>query len=124
MSRHDQDAFATFSHSKAARAREKGRFADEIVPVETGYGLVSEDGCIRPGTNVEGLAGLKPSFIEGGSVTPGTSSPLTDGASATLICTTEFADRYGLEPLAKDSQRRCCFMQSGADGHRPDSCHA
>jgi acetyl-CoA acyltransferase len=101
ISRHDQEAFAVLSHQKAARAREEGRFRDEIVPVSTPHGLVTEDGCIRPGTNAEALAGLKPAFAEDGSVTAGTSSPLTDGASATLICSAAFAKRHGLKPLAR-----------------------
>jgi acetyl-CoA acyltransferase len=101
VSRHDQEALAVLSHRKAAHARSEGRLADEIVPIETANGLVSEDGCIRPGTSAEALAGLKPAFAEDGTVTAGTSSPLTDGASATLICSAEFAARNGLQPLAK-----------------------
>ncbi|MGY9002811.1 MAG: thiolase family protein, partial [Rhodospirillales bacterium] len=59
------------------------------------------DGCIRPDTTIESLGDLKPAFHEAGSVTAGSSSPLTDGASATLICTEEYAERTGLEPLAR-----------------------
>ena len=62
---------------------------------------VSEDGCIRPDTSEEGLAGLKPAFSPDGSVTAGTSSPLTDGASAVLVCSEEYAQRNSLEPLAR-----------------------
>jgi acetyl-CoA acyltransferase len=101
VSREAQEALAVVSHAKAATARAQGRLADEIVPIQTQDGLVSEDGCIRPGTNAEALAGLKPVFKEDGSVTAGTSSPLTDGASATLICTEEFARAHGLVPLAR-----------------------
>jgi acetyl-CoA acyltransferase len=101
VSREAQEALAVASHAKAAAAREQGRFKDEIVPIETPDGRVAEDGCIRPGTNAQALAGLKPVFRDDGSVTAGTSSPLTDGASATLICTEAFAREHGLEPLAR-----------------------
>ncbi len=99
VSREDQDALAVLSHSKAAEAREAGLLADEIVPVTTPDGVVSEDGCIRPGTNMEALAGLKPAF--GGVVTAGTSSPLTDGSAAVLVCTEDFARRHNLPMLAR-----------------------
>jgi acetyl-CoA acyltransferase len=101
VSRAEQEALAVQSHAKAAQARQQGRLAEEIVPVQTAAGLVSEDGCIRPGTTAEALAGLKPAFSEGGSVTAGTSSPLTDGASALLVCSMAFAREHGLNPLAR-----------------------
>lgn len=101
VSRAAQEALAVVSHAKAAAAREQGKFKDEIVPIQTPDGLVSEDGCIRPGTNAEALANLKPVFKDDGCVTAGTSSPLTDGASATLICTEAFAREHGLELLAR-----------------------
>ncbi|MDA0657007.1 MAG: thiolase family protein, partial [Proteobacteria bacterium] len=82
-------------------ARSEGRLRDEIVPIETGGEIVEEDGCIRPGTTAEDLAGLRPAFDETGTVTAGTSSPLTDGAAATLVCTEAFAARNNLEPLAR-----------------------
>jgi acetyl-CoA acetyltransferase family protein len=99
VSRSEQEAMAVESHAKAANARERGLFVDEIVPVTTPDGVVSEDGCIRPGTSLEGLAGLKPAF--GGSVTAGTASPLTDGSAAVLVCTEDFARTHGLEILAR-----------------------
>jgi acetyl-CoA acetyltransferase family protein len=99
ISRSEQEAMAVESHAKAANARERGMFLDEIVPVTTPDGVVSEDGCIRPGTSLEGLAGLKPAF--GGSVTAGTASPLTDGSAAVLVCTEDFARTHGLEILAR-----------------------
>jgi len=99
ISRSEQEAMAVESHAKAANARERGMFLDEIVPVTTPDGVVSEDGCIRPGTSPEGLAGLKPAF--GGSVTAGTASPLTDGSAAVLVCTEAFARTRGLEILAR-----------------------
>ncbi|MBD9417557.1 thiolase family protein [Pseudomonas sp. PDM16] len=99
ISREEQEAMAVESHAKAVRARELGYFKDEILAVETPEGVIDEDGCIRPGTNAEALAGLKPAF--GGSVTAATSSPLTDGSAAVLVCTEEFARRHKLEILAR-----------------------
>ena len=61
---------------------------------------MDQDSCIRPETTLEKLAELKPAFDEDGTVTAGTSSPLTDGASAVLVCTREYVDKTGLEPLA------------------------
>ncbi|MFC7333423.1 thiolase family protein [Rhodocista pekingensis] len=101
ITRAEQEAFAVESHRKAAAAREAGRFKDEIVPIQANGKLVDQDGCIRPDTSAEGLAGLKPAFDAEGSVTAGTSSPLTDGASATLVCSEEYARAHGLKPLAK-----------------------
>lgn len=99
ISRADQEAMAVDSHAKAARAREQGLLAAEIVPIDTPNGVVNEDGCIRPGTNLEALAQLKPAF--GGSVTAGTASPLTDGAAAVLVCSEDFARAHGLNILAR-----------------------
>ena len=99
ISRTDQEAMAVDSHAKAARARELGLFADELLTIDTPQGRVDEDGCLRPGTNLEALAQLKPAF--GGSVTAATSSPLTDGAAAVLVCSEIFAREHGLSILAR-----------------------
>ena len=72
-----------------------------MIAVETGDGTVERDGCIRPGTNAEVLAGLEPAFDADGTVTAGTSSPLTDGAAAVLVCTEDYAARNGLSVLAR-----------------------
>ncbi|HEY6619321.1 MAG TPA: thiolase family protein [Steroidobacteraceae bacterium] len=102
ISRHDQEVMAVESHRKAAQAREQGRLREEIVPIRLESGeMVAEDGCIRPATSLEALAALKPVFSENGVVTAGTSSPLTDGASAVLVTSEEFANRHGLRPLAR-----------------------
>ncbi len=90
---------AVRSHAKAVAAREAGLLREEIVAIDTPAGRVAEDGCIRPGTNLESLAQLKPAF--GGSVTAATSSPLTDGSAALLVCSEEFARRHGLAILAR-----------------------
>jgi acetyl-CoA acyltransferase len=100
LSRAEQEAFAVVSHRKAAEAQAAGRLSDEIVAVDTGNGQLEHDTCIRPDTTEEGLAGLKLAFDQNGSVTAGTSSPLTDGASATLICSEDYAASHGLKPLA------------------------
>lgn len=99
ISRTDQEAMAVDSHAKAVRARELGLFADELLAIDTPQGRVDEDGCLRPGTNLEALAQLKPAF--GGSVTAATSSPLTDGAAAVLVCSEAFAREHGLSVLAR-----------------------
>ncbi|HLZ65257.1 MAG TPA: thiolase family protein [Aliidongia sp.] len=101
ISRAEQEAFAVESHKKAAAAQAAGKLEAEIVPIRGPNGLVTKDGCIRAETTVEGLAGLKPAFDEKGTVTAGTSSPLTDGASATLVCTEEYAKTHNLEILAR-----------------------
>jgi len=100
LSRAEQESFAELSQRKAAEARAAGKLSEEIVAIDTGRGLVDQDGCIRPETTAQGLASLKPAFAEDGTVTAGTSSPLTDGASATLVCSEEYAAAHGLKPLA------------------------
>jgi len=101
ISREEQDAFAAASQNKAADARSSGRLIDEIVPLQTKGGVVANDGCIRADTTAEALGELKPAFSQTGTVTAGTSSPLTDGATATLVTTEEFADNNGITPLAR-----------------------
>jgi acetyl-CoA acyltransferase len=101
ISRADQEAFAYQSHQKAAKAQAAGFFKDEIIPVETKKGTVDSDGCIRTDTSPEALAQLKPAFTAEGTVTAGTSSPLTDGAAATIVCSAEYADKHGLKPFAR-----------------------
>jgi acetyl-CoA acyltransferase len=101
ISRARQDELALASHSRAAAAREAGKFAGEIVAVRHGNHTVEADGCIRPDTSVEALAGLKPAFKVDGSVTAGTSSPLTDGAAAVLVTTEDYAKAHGMSPLAR-----------------------
>lgn len=101
IDRAEQEAFALASQQKAADAQKAGRLADEIIAIETPQGTVAEDGCIRSETTAAGLADLKPAFTETGTVTAGTSSPLTDGASATLVCSLAYAEKNGLTPLAR-----------------------
>jgi acetyl-CoA acyltransferase len=101
ITRADQEAFAVESHKKAAAAQAAGKLDAEIVAIKNNGTTVTKDGCIRPDTTAESLAGLKPAFDQSGSVTAGTSSPLTDGAAATLVCTEDYASKHGLAPLAR-----------------------
>jgi acetyl-CoA acyltransferase len=99
--RQRQEEFALESQQKATKAAQGGRFQDEIVPIAANGGEVRTDGTIRPDTTADGLAQLKPAFDAEGTVTPGTSSPLTDGAAALLVCSEDYAERKGLTPLAR-----------------------
>ena len=102
ISRQRQEEFALASQQKTAAAQAAGKFDAEIVPIDTGKGgTVSRDGTPRPETTLEGLANLKLAFDDKGTVTAGTSSPVTDGASATVVCSEEYAERKGLKPLAR-----------------------
>ncbi|MEZ5806003.1 MAG: thiolase family protein [Rhizobiaceae bacterium] len=100
VSREEQDSFAFASHSKARTAQQKGLLADEIAPYRLGDTTIADDGCVRE-TTLEKLAGLKTVFMKDGTVTAGSSSPMTDGATALLVCTEEFARRHGLDLLAR-----------------------
>jgi acetyl-CoA acyltransferase len=107
FSRTELDEFSAGSHEKAARATKEGLFDNELAPIA---GL-STDEIIRPGTTVETLAGLKPAFYDPAvaarfpqinwEITPGNSSPLSDGSAAVLITSGEAAKKLGLRPLAR-----------------------
>ncbi len=108
ISREELDEFSAESHRRAARATAEGRFDREIVPVhvrdDEGHDtdeLVTSDEGIRPDSSVETLAKLKPAFKEGGKVTAGNSSQITDGASAVLIMSEERARQLGYRPRAR-----------------------
>jgi 3-oxoadipyl-CoA thiolase len=112
ISRKDQDAFALRSHQRAVAVTEDGRFAEEIVPVETSDdGLLERDEGPRPDTSLEKLAKLRPAFTEGGTVTAGNSSTLNDGAACLLVGSERGAAEVGAEPLA----RIVSFGVSGVD---------
>ncbi len=111
VTREQQDQFALRSHQKAIAAIKEGKFKDEIVPVQA-VKYVNEGSAVkqtavtfdtdelpRPDTSLEGLAKLKPAFMEGGTVTAGNSSPLTDGAAAVILASKDKAQALGLEPL-------------------------
>ena len=101
ITREAQEAFAVQSQAKAAAAQAEGKFDDEIIAIKSNGAVVDGDGCIRPETTAQGLSELKPAFDENGTVTAGTSSPLTDGAAATLVCSEDYAEKNGLRPLAR-----------------------
>ena len=101
LSRESLDEIAVESQRRAAEATASGLFADEIIPITTEAGEVTTDQGIRPGTTLESLAGLKTPFKEGGVVTAGNASQISDGAAALLITTSEKAVELGLTPLAR-----------------------
>lgn len=106
ITREDQDLFAYRSHQKAAAAREQGRLALEIVPVEAPQPkapprLVKDDEPIRPDTTLEALAKLPPVFRKDGTVTAGNASGLNDGACALLLASEEALRRFNLKPKAR-----------------------
>lgn len=126
VSREDMDEFAYNSHRKAASATDSGRFAEEIVPFEIEETVIDEDGKrqsvtrilkedehIRRDTSIEALAKLKPAFKQGGSVTPGNSSPLSDGAAAVIVMEANKAAQLGLEPQLR-------FVGFNVAGVRPE----
>jgi acetyl-CoA acyltransferase len=120
IGRSAQDEFALESHRRAIAATESGRFADELLPVEAptdhrgrSHRLVETDEGPRPDTSLEALAGLRPVFRSGGSVTAGNSSQMNDGAAAVLLATETGLERNGLTPLAR-------IVSSAAVGVDPD----
>ena len=117
ISRKDQDRFAAWSQQKAAKARESGRLAEEISPVEIPRRkqeplLFDKDEFIRPSTTPEILAKLRPAFKKNGSVTAGNSSGLNDGAAAMLIASGKGVQDHGLKPIAR-------IVSSGVAGVEP-----
>ena len=126
VSREDMDQFAYESHMKAAKAIDAGLFKSEIVPFEIEETFINEDGervtvkrildedeHLRRDTTLEGLAKLKPVFKQGGRVTAGNSSPLSDGAAAVIVMEASKAAQLGLKPLAR-------FVGYNVAGVRPE----
>ena len=101
ISRADADAFALRSHERAIAAQDAGRFAGEIVAVDTGRGIVDTDEGPRRDTSIDALTRLKPVVKDGEVVTAGNSSSLNDGASALLVASAAAVERYGLRPRAR-----------------------
>src|SRR2546428_3615176 len=113
VTRERQDEFALLSQQRIATAQREGKLADEIVPItvtmhvtdkvtgatSTKEVTVDRDECNRPDTTLEGLAKLPPAFKEGGSVTAGNASQLSDGASVALLMSAERATALGVRPL-------------------------
>jgi acetyl-CoA acyltransferase len=121
VSRQAQDEYALRSHQRAAAAYARDTFKDEILPVEmeevtTGGRrtiTLDKDEHVRPDTTLEGLAKLKPVFMQGGTVTAGNSSPLSDGAAAVIVMERQKAEALGLKPLVK-------FVGFNVGGVRPE----
>lgn len=101
LSRQELDLLSLESHRRAAIATDQGRFAGQIVSVETKEGVISTDEGIRRDTSLERLAGLQPAFKPDGVVTAGNSSQISDGAAAVLIMGEDVAEHLGLTPLAR-----------------------
>ena len=114
ISREEQDQFAFESHQKALKANQEGRFANQIVPIPVEYNFLDEnqkmqtkkfdfsvDEGPRLDTSLEGLAKLKPVFANGGSVTAGNSSQMSDGAAFVIVMSEEMVKELGLEPEAR-----------------------
>ncbi|GAA0440025.1 acetyl-CoA C-acetyltransferase [Lentibacillus halophilus] len=105
ITRKEQDEYAALSHHRAAEARNNGKFAEEIVPVERktrkGMVTVDTDDHIREDTTSDQLSKLNPSFKQDGTVTGGNASGINDGAGATIIAGEDYVQRHGLNPAAK-----------------------
>ncbi|MGD1257214.1 thiolase family protein [Mycobacterium seoulense] len=101
LSRTQLDEYSVESHERAAAAQDDGLFVDEIVAVRTAAGDVIADEGIRRGSTVEKLATLKAPFLDGGKITAGNASQISDGAAAVLITTSERAAELGMTPLAR-----------------------
>ena len=106
VTREDMDQYALRSQQRAAAAIDAGKFEEEIIPItvpgpDGGEVVVCRDEGIRPGTTAETLAGLKPCFLENGSVTAATSSQMTDGAGFVVLMSEEKAAELGVKPLAR-----------------------
>jgi acetyl-CoA acetyltransferase family protein len=106
VSREAQDAYAVRSHQRAVAAAERGAFSEEIAPIEAPKGrretvVVDADEGPRPDASAEKLAGLRPVFREGGTVTAGNASTLNDGAACVLVASEKGVEELGAEPLAR-----------------------
>ena len=105
VTRAEQDRFSAQSHQRAVSAWERGAFSAEVVPVTVGAGAkakqVTRDEGMRPDTTVESLAKLRTSFKEGGTVTAGNASMISDGAAALVVASAEAAQRVGAKPAAR-----------------------
>ncbi|MFE0678074.1 thiolase family protein [Streptomyces sp. NPDC058867] len=117
-----QDEFAARSHRLADDAWNSGFYDELVVPVETGGKdgqVLRRDEGIRPGTTVEKLAGLKPSFRADGVITAGNASPLSDGASAVLLGSGAAAASIGRDPLARIAGRGVSAIEPQLFGFAP-----
>ncbi len=124
ISREDQDKLGLRSHQLAHKATVDGKFAREIIPVEGhdqqgALTLVERDETIRPDTTLEGLAELAPAFNPQGTVTAGTSSQISDGASAMLVMSAERATALGMQPVARIRSMTLAGVDPSIMGYGP-----
>jgi acetyl-CoA C-acetyltransferase len=101
ITRAEQDAFAALSHQRAAAAQREGRFAEEIAPVTVKDRLVDTDEGVRPDATAESLSRLRPAFAADGTITAGSSSPISDGAAAVVVMSRAKAEELGLTWIAE-----------------------
>ncbi|MDH6284996.1 thiolase family protein [Prescottella agglutinans] len=101
ITRDEMDEFAVRSHRLATEAIEAGRFDAEMIPIDLAGEIRASDQTVRPGTNLESLAGLRTPFRENGRITAGTSSPISDGAAGVLLASREAVDAHGLRARAR-----------------------
>lgn len=106
ITRVEQDQFAVESHAKAAKAIANGRFKNQIIPIMAldnngQWGEVKDDEGVRPESTIDSLAKLNPVFKEGGTVTAGNSSQMTDAAAMMILMSAEKAEKLGLKPLGR-----------------------
>jgi acetyl-CoA C-acetyltransferase len=105
ISRADQDAFSALSHQRAAAAQKNGVFAEEIVPIRAGLRdvdpTITTDEGVRPEATAESLGALRPAFAKDGTITAGSSSPISDGAAAVVVMSRARAEQLGLSWIAE-----------------------
>jgi acetyl-CoA acyltransferase len=117
ISREEQDAFAVRSHERAAMAWKNGAFENEFIAVPSTD--LRSDECVRPDSNPEALARLRPVFRDNGSVTAGNSSPMNDGAAALLLMSERTVNERGVTPLARIAGRAVTAVEPQRYGVGP-----
>ena len=122
--RSEMDELAVRSHQRAARATEEGRFERETIPFQVNGDTYVSDQGIRPDSNLEALAALKPAFKPDGKVTAGNASQISDGAAAVLLMSADKARELGLTAARADRRPDDRRRGSGDHAHRPDPRHA
>ncbi len=119
ITREEQDEYAALSHTRAAEARETGRFQSEITAIETKKGHIKDDEHIRPGTTAESLSALRPSFLQQGTVTAGNASGINDGAAALVIGNESYITKHQTKPLAEIISWSVCGVDPSIMGIGP-----
>lgn len=123
VSRLEQDEFALRSQERFAFARDRGLFEKEIVPVELktkkGTAVFAVDEAPRPDTTIETLSALRPAFRKNGAITAGNAPGLNSGAAAMIVTSAKFAQRHGLEPMARVAAYGVAGVEPGMFGLGP-----